>query len=245
MNIRSTLVFAFVIILALSSVIRAGDFSSLSFIGFSKDGRYLAFEEYGTQDGSGYPYATVYFIETQKNTFAAPPVKVMIEKEDGLESTARNRAAALAAKKLKQFAIIRGNTGRQVVSHLLTDQTFDDGSDNKKANLVKFAEQMWSMHREGDYELLLTPVKINPKDCEAYGYDTFMMELKLTNNAIDNGTGILQKDKTLPAGRGCVLSYRIQDVYLYNDLIAVFISFDTPGFEGPDLRYMAVGGKFK
>ena len=237
--------FVFVLILAFATTACAGYFSKLSFIGFSNSGRYLAFEEYGTQDGSGFPFSTIYFIDTTKNVFAAPVTKVVVEDEMGLESTARARSAALAAKKLKQFGIVRGNTGNIVVSHQLTDLTFQGDVGAKAETSVKFAEEMWSMHQEGEYELVLNPIKVTTKDCEPYGYDIFMMELKLTDKMGDGKTKFLQKDTSLPASRGCVMSYRIQDVYLYKGTIAVFMSFNTPGFEGPDMRFMAATGKLK
>ncbi|MGQ3280698.1 MAG: DUF2259 domain-containing protein, partial [Shinella sp.] len=39
----------------------AGDFSTFQTLGFSPDGKVYAFEEFGVQDGSGFPYSTVYF----------------------------------------------------------------------------------------------------------------------------------------------------------------------------------------
>jgi predicted secreted protein len=222
----------------------SGDFASLSVIGFSMDGRYLAYEEYGLQDASGYPYSNIYFIDTAKNAYAAPRVKVVIEDESGAEITARKRSAALAAKKLKQLAIVRGNTGRLIVSHLMTDQTYDDGTSSSTVDRVKFYEEVWSMHREGDYELVLTPVKIKMKDCSVYEEDPVMIELKLTDHVADTSK-FLQKDTTIPDSRGCPQYYRIQDVYLYKGLIAVFIGVFTQGFEGPDMRFMTVVGNLK
>ena len=237
--------FAFAVIMLVATSVYAGDLSTLNFIGFSNDGRYLAFEEYGTQDGSGYPFATIHIIDTAKNAYASPKIDVMVEDEMGAETTARSRVAVKAAKKLKQFRIVRGNTGRLILSHPLTDLTFEGEAGKKADTLVKFSEEVTPYHREGDYELLLTPVKVTPKDCTDYGYDIFMLELKLTNNVGEGTSKFLQKDTSLPASRGCVMSYRIQDIYIYKGIIAVFMSFDTPGFEGPDTRFMATAGKLK
>ena len=204
----------------------------------------MAFEEYGTQDGSGFPYSNIYFIDTAKNTYAATRVAVQIEKDNADETTARSRAAALAAVKLKKFGIVKGNTGKLVVSHLQTDLTFDDRSGDGGDGRVKFAEEVWSMHIEGDHELVLTPVKVKIKDCSVYDQDPVMMELKLTDNAAKTSK-FLQKDTSLPATRGCPNSYRIQDVYLYKGLVAVFMGVFTQGFEGPDMRFMAAVGQLK
>ena len=43
---------------------RAGDVAELEILGFSDDGGVFAFEEYGVQDGSGFPYANRYYIDT-------------------------------------------------------------------------------------------------------------------------------------------------------------------------------------
>jgi len=226
----------------------AGSYSTLNFIGFSKDGRYLAYEEYAIQDGSGFPYASIYFIDTAKNAYAAPRVNVVIENEMGTEQSARSRVAILAAKNLKKFRIIKGNKGNHVLSHLINDLTLDGKTDGSYS--VRFAEVIASMYKKGDYELLLNPIKITTKDCEVYSYDHFMLELKLTNKD-ENTSKFLQKDTTLPKGRGCALGYRIQDVYLYNheatntDYVTVFVNVYTPGFEGPDMSFMAVTGTLR
>ena len=56
-----------------ASCVFAGDYADLKFIGFSADGRYLAFEESGAWDGAGGDYATTYFVNVAKNTYALPP----------------------------------------------------------------------------------------------------------------------------------------------------------------------------
>ena len=233
----------FAAILLLAANCFAGDYATLNVIGFSKDGRYLAFEEYGTQDGSGFPYSNIYFIDTAKNVLAAPPVIVTIESESSSEAAAGRRAAALAAKKLRLFRIVKGNIGDHVVSHLMTDLTFDD-VDDKKPSIIKCAEEIGSMYQRGDFELALAQTPIKTKDCEVFEDETKSLELKLTNK--EEGTSrFLQKDATLPNGRGCATDYRMQDVYLYKDFIAVFVGVFTRGFEGPDMRFMAVTGKLK
>ncbi len=236
LKIVFSLIFAVVLLLATNCF--AGDYATLNVIGFSKDGRYLAFEEYGIQDGSGFPYSNIYFIDTAKNVFAAPRVEVRIDKETATETTARNRSAFLAAKKLKQLGIVKGNTGKLVVSRLITDLTNDDN------NKIMFAEEIGSMYRRGDYELTLKATTVKAKDCEAFEDETKMFELQLANKE-DDKVKFLQKDTTLPASRGCAIDYRLQDVYLYKDFVAVFVGVFTRGFEGPDMRFIAVTGKLK
>jgi predicted secreted protein len=66
-------------------------------------------------------------------------------------------------------------------------------------------------------------------------------------------TKVLQDDKTLPTSRGCVHSYALEDVVVFqpdqsSDLAAkvvTLIRIGLPGFEGEDVRYMAVSGSLK
>ncbi len=228
-------------ILSLTSSVFAGDYADLNFIGFSKDGKYLAFEEYGIGDGAGFPYSTIYFVSTEKNSFAAAPVKVFIENENATQAQARTKAKTLAAKTLTKFKIVAGNTGTHVVSHLLTDLTLDNRAENTP-EIVRFAIAVASNHREGDYQMTLDSMLTKTKECEIYGFDTFKMDLSLTDKE-SNAVSVLQKDAELPKARGCAMNYRIQDVFVNGKYIAVFLNMNLPGFEGPDMRFLAISGK--
>jgi len=233
-------------LLVFSISANAGDFATLNFIGFSKDGRYLAFEEYGTQDGSGFPYSSVYFVDVQKNAYAAKTIVVRIESETATERQAPAKAKLGAAATLRKLRILDRNTGTAVVSRLLTDVSAnhflsEEPGDEQKIN---FAAEIGSMYRRGDYDLILKSVKADKKGCDYLDEDqnTFMLDLSLYDRERQK-TITLQKDTSLPATRGCPLNYAIQHVYLYGDSIAVFINTYHLGFEGPDMRYMVVTGK--
>lgn len=224
--------------------VKAGDFATLNFIGFSKDGRYLAFEEYGTQDGSGFPYANIYVIDVAKNSFASPSVAIRLEQETATEQMARARAKLRAAAALKRFRIVAGNTGTLLVSRLLTDITAYDRKDPGDERKINFAEVIGSMYREGDYDLILKSSNAEVKDCTYLDDPPRKLELLLKDNNADK-TLVLQKDPSLPASRGCPMSYEMQRVYVYQNFIAVFLNTYHMGFEGPDMRYMVVTGKYK
>jgi predicted secreted protein len=235
---------AFLILLLMSVSLLAGDYADLNFVGFSRDGNFLAFEEYGVQDGSGFPYSNFYFVNIEKNSFAAPPVSARIDKEMATEIMARNKAQLIAANKLRELKIIKGNTGKHVVSHLMNDLTFDEDSGAGASGVVRFAAEIGSMYRKGFYELSLKPLLTKTKDCEAFEQKTFRFELSLKDKE-NNTTKFLQKDAELPKSRGCALGYRIQDIYLYENNIAVFLNVFKLGFEGPDMRFIVVSGKLK
>lgn len=235
-----------IVLLTMCGSSLAGDYANLNVIGFSNDGKYLAFEEYGSYDGSGYPYSNYYFVMVQENIYAAAPIKIEIQKETATEAQARSKAALAAAKKLTQFKIFKGNVGKHVVSRLLNDLS-ELKEQGDAGETVRFAEIVGSMYQRGNYELNLKQTITDVKDCEAFGMDILKLELSLTNKE-DGMKVFLQKDESLPKSRGCVVDYRIQDVYIYERAankynIAVFLNTFTPGFEGPDMRYMAVGGK--
>lgn len=117
------LIFAILLIAAMSGESFAFTYGSLDFIGFSQNGKYLAFEntDYGGDAGGG--SQTTYIIDTAKNSYAIPPIII----EDSEELSAKSKAALhLYTQKLvpaafRKFGIKRGNTGDLVVSHLLSD----------------------------------------------------------------------------------------------------------------------------
>lgn len=248
MKITRTITLVFAILCALSSVASAGDFSTLNLIGFSKDGRYLAFEEYGMQDGSGFPYSNIYVVDVVKNSFAGNPVRVRIDNETATEKLARSRAKLGSSAAFKRFGIVLGNTGTQVVSRLLTDLSANNvpSKGPNDAQTINFAEIIGSMYQSGDYELKLKSTKTKTKECDAFGddYDVLMLDVTLYDRE-NKKTTILQKDSSLPSSRGCPINYVMQHVYLYQGYIAVFINTYHVGFEGPDMRYMVVTGKIK
>lgn len=255
-NIKNhLLLFAFSAFLLLPVNVFAGDYAALNFIGFSKDGKYLAFEEYGTQDGSGFPYANIYIVDAEKNSYPVAPVRKMFDESSMKvfdeskipgEDQMRQKAKTAAAANLRKFRIIPGNTGRLVVARLLTDLDLEKLEPNEESNTqtVRFVEERLSNYAGNPFELRLTTAKANSKRCEDYYQTTLKFELGLKTNG-DATENILQKDTTLPGSRGCPHDYSIQNVYLYENRIAVFMNVYTQGFEGPDMRYLVVTGNYR
>lgn len=237
------------LLLICSANVFAGDFSRLNVIGFSPDGKYLAFEEYGTQDGSGFPYSSIYFIETAKNSFAAQPVKVYLESETATEATARLKAKTSASANLKKFKIVSGNVGELVVSRLITDLSangFDNAGDDKNQT-IRFTDERMSHYYVDEFELALKTSEVKTKPCADYlDQPGLKFDLTLKNLRAENAAPkILQSDKTLPESRNCPFNYSIQNVYTFKNTIAVFMNVFTAGFEGPDMRFMAVTGVYR
>lgn len=244
--IKNYLLFAFFAFILLTANVFAGDYARLNFIGFSKDGNFLAFEEYGTQDGSGFPYSNIFFVDTAKNSFAAAPIKIRLDNESATESAARVKAKTAVALNLRKFKIIVGNTGEMLVARLLTDLSADKISpgDANKNQFVKFTDYRVSNYYENEFELSLTTSKVKTKTCEYASDQVLKFDLTLKNTKA-NTLKILQSDKTLPETRNCPLAYSIQNVYVYQNRITVFLNVYTMGFEGPDMRFLSVAGIYK
>ncbi len=172
----------------------AGDYAEMKFIGFSTDGKYLAFEEAGEWDvHSGGDYATTYFVDVAKNAYAAPPSVYSFSENDERHTGRFSQAAQFKRYKLsvavamKRFKIVRGNTGRLVAAHLETDHSFEkpvmketdvlqsDGSFIKKMMRVYEGDSLLSPDYNPN-KIIFNPISypVNPADEELYE-----LELKL------------------------------------------------------------------
>lgn len=82
--------------LMLAAPAMAGDRALIDFIGFSEDGQYFAFEEFGVQDGSGFPYSNIYVLDVSADSWVdGTPVRVQLDDEGARR---KRRAARRRAK---------------------------------------------------------------------------------------------------------------------------------------------------
>jgi len=229
------------LMISFPSLVHGGDEATLHFIGFSPDGQYLAFEQFGWYDGSGFPYSEIVFVNVPKNSFVCTPILVSLD-EDEWDESARDRAREHAHERFLDLGIIEGNTGY----HLKTQARHEPDIDPHFVRLSGSDLPLDSLGKYFQYAVRLTEIEYDiPDDLPlAYGPPQ-MLELSIEAPDILDPL-ILQRDSELPSRRANVLSYHISDVYLYrheeNTYIAVFISYMQPGFEGPDFRYMVVTG---
>ncbi len=306
-------------ILILSATAFAGDYAHFHFIGFSRDAKYLAFEEYGINDSvdDSSPYSSIYIVNVRENRWAIEPLLARGNPSpydgngqydaDKIETEVRNRNRRHAAKQLRRFKIIDGNTGLQTAAHLINEYDTDyaeaeptaeekakqaakaakeeeeilaninrpsnanvsmsnsnTSSSNSNSNTktsppkevkhdpldeyqiflpqqVSFTKAGNALYREGFYQLKIKPVPVTQKNCDEYERDMFSFELTLTNESKE--TRILQNSGKVPKNRGCVNGYGIQEVFLYHNYLAVFVGVFTRGWEGENLRLIAVTGK--
>ena len=178
----------------------AGDYATLNFIGFSRDGKYLAFEEYGVQDGSGFPYSNIYIVETAKNAYAAPPVRKSVKEpinENAIPTVEAIRATAkkAAAVNFRKFKIVHGNTGEMVVARLLTDlnaEKIEPGEEGKD-QIVRFTDYRDSGYFEKEYELALKTTEVKLKKCDYSSDPVLKFDLTLKDTKAETSK-VLQSD---------------------------------------------------
>ena len=231
--------------------------SRLEMIGFSADGRHVAFEEYGAQDGSGFPYSNIFVIDVAANDWVSgTPVRVLITDEEmpdeeqmwryGLQE-ARGRSQAQVQPALDRYGIVPGNTGTAVISHPYSD--LDANPYEARFSIAANFNPNYAF----DENLLRLTLRDAPSpDCAMLTPPpTRIFTLELLRN--DQPPLTLQHDTQLFSSRGCAIDYRIHSVYLLplgveeptlccaeSYAMLVLVGMGAFGFEGPDWRLLGV-----
>ncbi len=207
------------------SLAQAGDITHFDLIGFSKSGAYVAFGQAAIGDGTGFPYAGIDVIDVAKNTLVA---SANVDTQTDNSSTAEVRAAVLskAAPMLKKYGIQMGNQGRFVAGGLGGAQgAAVDNSLEFNAKGISYRLEL-SMRDSGAQT-----------DCD--GHAPQLLKVTLAGKT----TRVLQNDTKLPASRHCASDYRMHSVFVSNSSLVVFVSVSSDGFEGPNIKFMAVTAK--
>jgi len=243
-----------------ASPVLAGDAAQVDVIGFSQDGAYFAFEQYGEQDGSGMAYSDIVVVDVAKNEWAAKPVRVTLDPEDDADQLAlwhgedilakvRDRARFRAGKTLRTFGLMSPAAGDE----RLADYAEPWGMSTCERKSFDFAV--------GPDRLRLQVNRIPiPGSDNYYGDPLQLLELKLVQpyagpeiamldeqgNPVvpaDKELCTLQRDEKLPEYRGMSYDYDVSGVYLGGPKgmhLVVVVGYHEPGFEGPDKRYLVV-----
>lgn len=208
--------------------------STLTVIGFSQDGAYLAFQTTIPYSVTGYAYSSVYVVDVDSNTFAVPPIERRTEgefTEDELAAAVRTEATA----NLERFGIVAGNRGERV--YLAAEgESWEDLNAPVKHWTVALPGDA------GDAELQLEQREIDAPDCEtlaAYELPARIVTLTLGVNGEET---VLQHDTVLFESRHCPFAYTLAEVYVYENRLAVFLDSHSVGFEGLDVYKLAVTG---
>jgi predicted secreted protein len=214
----------------------AGDRALIDYLGYSDDGRYFAFEEYGSQDGSGFPFSTIYVVDLLADKWVAgTPYRVVLEDDGADVEDAREAALDKAEPKLDQFGI--GSAAYAIAVN-------GDGEPNaNEGHELTFGDPGYGLAEvmpERTLTLETFPLE-SDEDCESYmGEDPLGFALSL------DGDEFYRDEGKLPKSRGCTMGYKIYAVVkpaewsLAASGMLVVVSTYPFGFEGPDRRFLVV-----
>ena len=223
-----------------------GEKALLNIIGYSEDGRYFSFEEYGIQDGSGFAYSSIYIIDLSDDSWVVgTPIRVIDKEMDEtseavtLLANARSEAHEKAQLRLDGLAM---NRPAMILAYNGDGELDSDGLS------LRFGVARHGMNPSlSDYMLNLESFNAQTAlSCvEWFSKPAVGFLLKLVNAQ----SGIeeeIYRDKVLSRSRGCASSYKISGIYIpyeasdISDAVTLISVFGR-GFEGAiDRRYIVV-----
>lgn len=215
----------------------AGDRALIDFIGYSPQGEYFAFEEFGIQDGSGFPYSTIYVLDLAADTWVkGTPVSVRLEEDAATLGDARAQSAQEAEALLARLSI--SEPAELLVAN-------GDGPVEPNFRRLRFGAPGYGQGEPlSDQVLRLdTFESTSPLPCaDWFSRPPQGMALSMEE---DVGERLIHRDKRVPASRGCPVEYRLYGVVQpgwrpdIGSAVAI-ISVYSSGFEGADRRFVAV-----
>jgi predicted secreted protein len=214
---------------------RAADIAAFQSIGFSSDGTVFAFEEYGIQDGSGFPYANIYVLDTVHDTYVAKPVRILLKEENNL-ANARKMAMDKARSLIEKYHLDR-DPGNLVAFNPVTEES-------DKPDAIRYFRSPMIPPVGEIYGLKLDRIDL-PVTPECKPYDTVNIGFRLSVTS-DNGkpvNRVVHEDKSIPESRGCPNGYRLGGVITpmtSGGPHIAMVQVNTFGFEGSDGRWIAV-----
>lgn len=217
----------------------AGDRALIDLIGYSTDGSYFAFEEYGVQDGSGFPYSTVYVVDIGTDSWIpGSPFRVTLEEDGANTYRARKGARELAAEALEGLDIV-------APAQFIALNGDGEPTDGKSLDFGAVGFDPGQVLMPLSRLTLETFEADSPLGCEDYmGSNAKGYRLKLESGR--EAPVVLHEDgATLPRSRGCAMDYRIFGVVTGEAITTLdgamaIVSVYPFGFEGPDRRFLAV-----
>ncbi|SDU22828.1 DUF2259 domain-containing protein [Stappia sp. ES.058] len=233
-------------LVALPLAATAGDFAQADVLGFSKDGSHFAFEEYGIQDGSGFPYSNLYVIDVANDSWVSgSPFRRLDEVDDSqpldfAEELARTRGANRAGAQYLLAETRISGAGVTVAHNPATERSSDP-----HLMLASIIPDVPTLGETVTLSLQETAVP-DPDSCPGGFGDIRGMRLTLS---YEGNTRVLADDTRIPSSRGCPLRYRIERLVTHTPAFpgptsfAVLVLMEQIGFEGPDGRFLAITGK--
>jgi predicted secreted protein len=245
---------------ATAPVARAGDGAALNVLGFSADGRYFAFEQYGQQNGAGSLYSKINITEIAGDravkgtpiTAIMDPNKPNLGKEPRDKQLAEIRAKAVAdaASLLQQLGI--AGAGQMVASvRESRARRMLQPEEIKPAMKAVVGTVALPADRFGpDTRLVLREFDIAMPRCKDLVSGEHPTGFGLTIERKGRPTIHLSRDQTIPTSRGCPEHYGIAEAHALplpdgTTALAAVIQYFYPAVEGPDRRFLVVTGRIR
>lgn len=215
------------------------DIAAFRSIGFSDDSGVYAFEEYGVEDGSGFPFSTIFFIDTRDDTFLpGTPIRVRLEDEDSGLGKARAEAATKAAPLVKKFDL-DGRPGLLAAFSPITETQ----SPPRRLAYLEYASQPAF---GGEYVLALQERNFPAAErCKEMTPESpgFRLIFEMEDGKPSNRE--VYVDTKIPDSRGCPTGYRLAGVVVDQQdgkpaTHVVLVQVMSLGFEGHNGRWIAV-----
>jgi predicted secreted protein len=231
--------------LLISTMAHGADGAQSRAIGFSPDGKYFAFEQYGNQDGSGFTYSDIFVLDLVNDKWVAgTPIRVLHESEEDPIDVARAKAWRLAEPIIAKFNV---TASYDTLAHRPFTELVPD---RRKVQFARYYNSLGSTEgyeAKGVHELSVQDVPV-PSDKTCADYDSVPavgMELTL-RNVTSGKVATLVKDTSIPKSRFCPAKYDIESIYAMSaysqtvDPHVAIIGVFSRGFEGLDRRFIAV-----
>jgi predicted secreted protein len=218
---------------------RAGDAAQFDPIGFSADGRYFGYEEYGIQDGSGFPYDNIYVVDLIEDKWVGSPVRVRLDDETAGLPAARQQALEQAKAMLDKAALVLP------AEILLLNANGEVDAAGTEVQFGLFGNGLDAV-RDTFKLTLATFDSTTTEPCASYGMDGAVQGFAVTLADADGNGAEIHRDTAVPASRGCVSDYRIHAVVTpfpsgtsASPMVGVISAYSL-GFEGPDRRFVTI-----
>ena len=229
---------AIALVLLTATVVSAGDVAEMRPIGFSPDGRFFAFEQFGEQDGSGFAYAEIQVIDTETDTYVeGTPVSVLIKREEASIGEARRESFNQARAVLEARKI--GDDPGHLVALLPI------GELSEKAHELRYQAFPSFYVAEGIHRVFLEEFDAKGQDlCQSMDVKVRGFALFMASDAEPDARREVYRDTKVPKSRNCPSAYAIGGVVTpglgSSAPHMVMVQIASLGFEGNNLRWLAI-----
>ena len=195
-------------------------------IGFSEDGRYVAFEYTGVADGSAFPYIYVHIYDCEKHELAEEPyyLIVQIHEDEDFEkgsSLAQDISYEDITKIKEKYGIVDTCNGVLVMER------------------VEFSPPVINFGMQIEYRKIV--LEIEEYSGEESYFDTYTPSGIVISTEVNGVQKLLFQAQPATEMHKFRFDYSFEQILVFKNTVVAIISFHAPGFEGHNVRQMAVG----